>query len=268
MKAIFNSRITSLEKISLNPKNRAFCYGDGLFETFVTGAKRINLVGLHSERLKRGCEVLNLDFQDLNENKINQMIEDLALENNISGEIRSRLRLWRKPAGLYAPTSSGSEFLLEVAPNLTPALVMASGIDISETAKVHHSAISFAKTMSSIQYVMAGIEMKKLQLDDIILLNSSGYLAETHSSNLFWIKDDIIFTPALSTGCIAGVMREFFMSQFTVKEVLASPSVLNFADSIFSTNASGIKYFTHYNAKTYGSPENKLAKFLKQLQQP
>jgi branched-chain amino acid aminotransferase/4-amino-4-deoxychorismate lyase len=268
MKAIFNSRIIPLEKISLDSKNRAFCYGDGLFETIVTGPKRINLVGRHLERLTRACEILNIDFQGFNSDKLNLMIDELARENKINGEIRSRLRIWRKASGLYAPNSSEFDFLLETEENNKVAFSMANGIGIAEGATVHYSSISFAKTISAIQYVLAGIEMKKLELDDIILLNNSGYLAETHSSNLFWIKDDVIFTPSLSSGCIAGIMRAHLISQYSVKEVLASPSVLNFADAVFTTNASGIRYFSHFKEKKYANPEVLLSKLIKQLQQP
>lgn len=268
MKAIFNSRITSLEKISFDSKNRAFRYGDGLFETIVTGPERINLVGLHVDRIKRGCDILDLDFQGLNEDKITRMIEELALENQINGEVRSRLRIWRKPSGLYAPSRTSSDFSIEVEPNTSPSYSMSNGIALSKNATLHFSAISFAKTMSALQYVIAGIEMKRLGLDDIIILNSSGYLAETHSSNLFWIKNKVIYTPALSTGCIDGVMRRFLMSLYKVREVLASPSVLNFADAIFTTNASGIKYFTSYNNRSYYNPEDELIGLIKQLQQP
>jgi branched-subunit amino acid aminotransferase/4-amino-4-deoxychorismate lyase len=268
MKAIFNSRIITLEKISLISKNRAFCYGDGLFETIVTGPQRINLIDLHLNRLKKGCEVLNLDFQDFNPEKIIKMIAEIAEENSVSGTLRSRLQLWRKSGGLYSPTSNESEFLIEVSPSTHPLFSMANGLDISENANVNYSAISFAKTMSAMPYVLAGLEMKERGLDDIILLNSAGYLAETHSSNLFWVKDNAIFTPTLSTGCIEGVMRTFVMNQIEVKEVLASPSVLNFADAIFTTNASGIKYFAKYRERDLGNPEKLLASVIKQLQQP
>ncbi|MFT6826793.1 MAG: branched-subunit amino acid aminotransferase/4-amino-4-deoxychorismate lyase [Roseivirga sp.] len=268
MKAIFNSRVTSLEEISLLSKNRAFCYGDGLFETIVTGPQRINLIDLHLQRLKRGCEVLNLDFQGFKTKKILKMISEIAEENGISGTLRARLQLWRKPGGLYSPSSNESEFLLEVNQSTQSAFSMANGLDISEKANISYSTISFAKTMSALPYVLAGIEMREKELDDIILLNSSGYLAETNSSNLFWVKDNIIFTPALSTGCIEGVMRTFVMSQMEVKQVLASPSVLNFADFVFTTNASGIKYFTKYRDRNFGNPEKLLDSLIKRLQQP
>jgi branched-chain amino acid aminotransferase/4-amino-4-deoxychorismate lyase len=268
MKAIFNSRITTLEKISLISKNRAFCYGDGLFETIVTGPQRINLIDLHLKRLKKGCEELNLDFQEFNPEKIKRMIAEIAEENGISGTLRSRLQLWRKPGGLYSPSSKESEFLIEVSPSTQPLFSMANGLGISEKANVNYSAISFAKTMSALPYVLAGIEMKERALDDIVLLNSAGYLAETHSSNLFWSKDNIVFTPALSSGCVEGVMRTFIMNQIEVKEVLASPSVLNFADSVFTTNASGIKYFVKYRERDLGNPEKLLASVIKRLQQP
>ncbi len=44
-------------------------------------------------------------------------------------------------------------------------------------------------------------------LDEILLLDSAGHVAEAGAAAIFWLKNDCLYTPALSTGCVAGVRR-------------------------------------------------------------
>ncbi|KYG79038.1 hypothetical protein AWN68_05235 [Roseivirga echinicomitans] len=250
----------------LDTKNRAFCYGDGLFETIVTGPNRINLTDFHFERLIRACKVLDLDSPPFSNQELNNMISQLADINQLNGDLRTRLQVWREEGGLYGPQQSVSSFLLQVAITTKPAFAEGGSIGISTTSKVSQTAISFAKTMSALPYVLAGIEMQQKKLDEIILLDDQGNLAETHSSNLFWIEGDEIFTPSLKTGCIQGIMRRFILEKLEVAEVMSKPERLIQADSVFCSNASGIRYFNSFENKKYSNPEEKLKKLLKLLQ--
>ena len=266
MKAIFNSRLIEIDSLALNIKNRAFCYGDGLFETIVTGPNRINLTDFHLQRLTRACQVLELEPPQLSSQTLNEMISQLADINQLKGNIRAKIQVWREEGGLYTPEQSASSFLLQVAETTKPAFTEGGAVGVSESSKVSHNAISFAKTMSALPYVLAGIEMRQKNLDEIILLDDQGNLAETHSSNLFWVEGNKIFTPSLQTGCIEGIMRRLILETLEVKEVLAKPEILLQADSIFNSNASGIRYFTSFGKKKYSNPKEKLMEVLKLLQ--
>lgn len=56
-------------------------------------------------------------------------------------------------------------------------------------------------------------------------------------SNIFFIKDEKLFTPKVSTGILNGVMRNFFIRQFDVEEALIKKDDLNDFDSGFITNS-------------------------------
>lgn len=266
MKAIFNSRLVEIDSLTLNPKNRAFCYGDGLFETIVTGPNRINLTGFHFERLTRACKIFDLDPLPFSSQDLKEMISQLTDINKLNSITRARIQVWREDGGLYSPERSTSSFLLQVAETTKSAFEKRGEIDISVSSKTCYTAISFAKTMSALPYVLAGIEMRQKKIDEIILLDSQGNLAETHSSNLYWIENGMIFTPSLQTGCIEGVMRRFILEALEVKEVMVGPEVLKRAESIFTSNASGICYFSSYGNTKYKSPEKELKKVLRLLQ--
>lgn len=70
-----------------------------------------------------------------------------------------------------------------------------------------------------------------------IFLNENGYIAEGAVSNIFFIKDEKMFTPKVSTDILNGVMRNFFIKHFDVEVALIKKDDLNDFDSGFITNS-------------------------------
>lgn len=269
MKAIYNSRVLPLEKIGLENHNRAFCYGDGLFETIVTGPERINLTHYHMARLAKACALLHIEIS-FDAQLLEKMMEQLRIENQIGGDCRFRLQVWRSSGGLYEPLEKGCEFLLTAEATSYPFYGSIDLLGISEKAKVTHYELSFAKTMSSMPYVVAGLERRHSEFDDLIITNEQGEIAEAIVSNIFWITDDQWYTPALSTGCIQGTMREYLMDRPNnqVSMVHANTEALREADSIFLTNAAGIRWVRKFDRQTYQDPAGYIQPYFTQPQLP
>jgi len=258
MKAIYNSRILPLEKISLEIHNRAFCYGDGLFETIVTGPERISLTHYHMARLTKASALLHIQIP-FEAELLEKMMEQLKKVNKTEGECRFRLQVWRSSGGLYEPIQNSSEFLLTCDATSYPFYGSIDSLGISKNAKVTHHKLSFAKTMSAMIYVVAGLERKQTDYDDLIITNGQDQVAESISSNIFWLKDDIVYTPALASGCVEGTMRCFLIESLSeqgrsVEEVMASKEVLTDADAIFLSNAAGIRWVKQFEGKKYENP--------------
>ena len=68
------------------------------------------------------------------------------------------------------------------------------------------------KTANRLLYELTYIQAKKKGFDGSVILNSSGYIAEGTRSNIFFVKDDALFTPSLSCGCLDGVTRRVVFS--------------------------------------------------------
>ena len=274
MKAIFNSRIINSSDSIIQTDNRAFCYGDGLFETIVTGDRRINLIEKHLGRLQRGCQVMGIEFPpNLAHISIEKEINELREVNQIEGDTRAKLLLWRNSGGLYTPSASEASYYLEVKPSESQIFQDLRRAGFSEDFNTQYSPISFAKTTNALTYVLAGREKQSRGLDDIILTDSQGNLSETHISNLFWIKNKEVFTPKIASGCVEGIMRNTIISllaefEIQVTEVIEKKEVLAEADSVFATNASGIKYFRQIDDWSYEDPENFLKDIITRLQHP
>jgi len=90
---------------------------------------------------------------------------------------------------------------------------------------------------------MAAFHAKQLKVNDCILLNDHNMICDTTIANIFIIKDDIIYTPPLSEGCVAGVIRRFLIEKFQsdfkmIEKPLSIEDLQNFDDfkNIFQLN--------------------------------
>lgn len=273
MKAIYNSRILPEEEITLQIRNRAFCYGDGLFETIVTGPDRINLLAYHVIRLRQGCEVLGMELP-FTEQQLEEYVESLKMTNGLAGTVRIRAQVWRDTGGLYEPTEDKSSFVITVAETSYPFFGTIERLSVSEKARLNFHALSFAKTMSAMPYVLAGVERKQSSYDELIITDMNGNIAECVASNIFWVKKNTVYTPDLKTGCIRGTLRDFLIQSFKsadiiVNEVMEPVESVTEADHVFLSNASGIRWVKHFEDKArFSNPEGLLKSILTLPQQP
>lgn len=243
MEVIFNGKRCQEEEVQLSLTNRAFCYGDGIFETMIVRRGTCALLPYHFKRLKRGAETLKMNFSFSIE-ELEGFIWEIATQYHQQPVLRMRLQLWRKTGGLYSPEKKGTEFLLSATLFLKPDWLKKKAA-ISEKVQLFNSPFSSLKTMSALPYVLAGQEMQDRQLDEIILTDLYGHVAEGGAANLFWLKEGIWHTPHLESGCIAGVMRSYLIDQLQkhqlpVQEVMVSAESLLEAEALVACNVTGL----------------------------
>lgn len=250
MKAIFNDKIINSSSFSLEIGDRAFLYGDSLFETVKWIDGRVPLLKFHVERLKKGIGIMGFsEPHGLTENILGSKLTHLCQLNGISdGHARIRIKVWRKQGGTYTPTSDRSNLLI-TAVAYEPESGSIEKTDFCEKVVNYFTPWSECKTGSALSYIMAGLEAREKGLDDIILCDNHGHVSELLHSNIWWIKSGVFFTPSLSTGCIAGVMRAYMMQKMAALGF--KPMVGEYrrdhlleADHVLSTNAMGIRPVT------------------------
>ena len=160
-------------------------------------------------------------------------------------EIVLKLILTRREGGLYTPKSDRFDVLLfeDRSPRDQP--VVKERVLFSKTVRLCLHPLSRFKTCNALPYVLAGLEKKQTQADDLILLDTEGHVSECVASNVFWINDGIVFTPALRSGCIEGVMRKNILEtckklSVPFEEILTDKKELLQADFVFASNVSGM----------------------------
>ena len=116
---------------------------------------------------------------------------------------------------------------------------------------------SNCKTNNFLPYLMAALHAKKNRLNDCVLLNSQNQICDTTMANIFCIREGILYTPALTEGCIAGVMRRWLITQlqkmqWKLVEKSISTDELHQAEEVFLTNSIyGIRWVQSFGNTSY-----------------
>ena len=102
------------------------------------------------------------------------------------------------------------------------------------------------KTTSRLFYVLAKSEADRRGFDDAILLNHHGRVAEAISSNIFWIRNNVVYTPPLETGALPGTTRDLVLKLlkrhgYRTSETSTTLATLKTSQGVFlSVSTSGI----------------------------
>jgi branched-subunit amino acid aminotransferase/4-amino-4-deoxychorismate lyase len=158
---------------------------------------------------------------------------------------RLRLQLWRNGGGLYAPETSAVNWLATIRPFQSNESIICTA-DFAETVRTHLSPVSFCKGPNSLTYVLAARERQQRGLDELLLLDAAGHVAESVAAAVFWISEGQLFTPRLTTGCVAGVRRAQLLQVarqhgVVAHEIHARPAELTAAEAVFTANVASIR---------------------------
>jgi branched-subunit amino acid aminotransferase/4-amino-4-deoxychorismate lyase len=257
MVVCYNFQLIPDKEFQIPISNRAFQYNDGTFETMLFVDGKIRFLQDHLNRLQRAAEVLKMELPQalFKPETVAFWVEKLLAKNQLHGKIRIKLKIWRSGNGLYTPDINATEVLItaEQQKETSPIIEKA---DLATSVQTNYSNYSFFKGPNSVQYVLAGIEKKQRQLDEIILLSSEGFVSECLASNIFWIKNDTVFTPSIANGCVAGIMRKnllrlFLADNIAFQEGKFLPEELLSAEATFTTNAAGVRRILKIQDKVF-----------------
>ncbi len=260
----FNGEILDPSQVQFSTSNRAFRYGDGVFETMKYADGKIHFLEDHYFRLMSTMRILRMDIpMDFSPEYLEEQIKETIEANHAESDAnRIRLSVFRNGAGLYTPETHAISFLIETEklPNLDYELNKEGlNVDLYKDFYVQKSMLSNLKTANAQLYVLAGIFKKENGLDECLLVNDEKNVVEAISSNLFIVKGEVVHTPALETGCLKGVMRKNVIQilknlKIEVVEDAFSPFELQRADEVWLTNSIlGLQWVGQYRKKVYGN---------------
>lgn len=247
--------------------NRAFKYGDGIFETIRYANSRIYFIEDHFERLKLGFQLLHFtEPEGFSVNWLQREIHSYIGSNNFEKEanVRIRISFWRNGSGFYTPLDHSVNCLFEhneISSNEYKLNENGLKVDWFNEAKISNDKFSTIKKIAALPYVLASIYKESNKLDDVLLINNHNRIIEASSSNIFLIIDNKIITPDLKEGPVAGVMRKQIIQLsyklgLTVIETKLSKRDFEKADEILLTNVvNGVKWVKDFKMipnKTYG----------------
>lgn len=270
----FNGELLFKESIKLTTDNRGFKYGDGIFETIKVVHKKVIFWEDHYFRLMASMRMLRMKIPmeftlEFLEKEILKTVD--VLEDGAS--FRVRLNVFRKDGGLYTPKTNAINYLIEASESNYKTKETYE-IDVFKDFYNYSGLLSTIKTNNRMLNTLASIYANENDLDNCILVNERKGVVEVANANIFIVKNNIVKTPALTEGCIKGVVRSKVIDiliknkDFTIEETVISPFEIQKADEVFITNAiMGIQAVTKYKKKSFNTDlAGKLHASLKVLQ--
>ena len=253
----FNGNIESENKSFMSFDNRAFKFGDALFETVRVEQGKIAFLEDHYFRLMSSMRMLRMkiSMQFTLEFFESEILKTVVANNLINSRVR--FSVFRIDGGLYLPKYNTTGYIVE-ANQLSINLKKEYVVDLFKDHYVYSGLLSTLKTNNKILNVIASIYAEENGLDNCILLNEKKHIVEAINGNIFLVKGNELFTPSLSEGCLKGVMRKNIISlikkntDYQISETDISPFELQKANEVFLTNSIiGIQPITNYRKKTY-----------------
>jgi branched-subunit amino acid aminotransferase/4-amino-4-deoxychorismate lyase len=258
---LYNGVFQLAEEKLISHQNRAFCFGDAVFESIHCLGTLPQFIENHWARLNHGMSVLKMSpGKEFTIAFLSEMIGKLLNKNRVYKGARVRIVVFRDEGGLYTPDQNSISWIMESMPLENEKFELnKKGLTIDIFDEVHKpvNILSNIKTVNAIIFVLAGIYRKENKLDDCIILNQYGRLAEFVSSNLYLVNGNTIITPPLTEGCIAGTMRVSMikaasLSGYKIEERGILEHHLLDAEEVFMTNAiRGIQWVGAYKEKRF-----------------
>ncbi|ARV06079.1 aminotransferase class IV [Polaribacter sp. SA4-10] len=270
----FNGNLLFQENIKLSTENRGFKYGDTIFETVKVLNNKVVFWEDHYFRLMASMRMLRMKIpMEFTLEFLEQEILKTVKVQNEASSFRVRLSIYRKDGGLYTPKTNEVDYLIEANENAYQTKKIYS-IDLFKDFYNFSGLLSTIKTNNRMVNTLASIFADENDLDNCILLNERKGVVEVSNGNVFVVKGTIIKTPALTEGCIKGIIRKKVIEilaknkEYTLEETIISPFEIQKADEVFITNAIiGIQPITNYKKKVFTTEiGEKLASNLKVLQ--
>ncbi|MFC6223195.1 aminotransferase class IV [Hymenobacter artigasi] len=271
-KLLFNNLLIEAEGFGVALPNRGLAFGDGFFETLVFTDGRLRLAADHHTRMQQAAAALYLTLPAAlaTPEALEATLTRLVTANQLPAA-RLRLQLWRTGGGRYTPTTDAAEWLATAEAFLPDDTAIANADFAVENHSIH-SPLSFCKGPQSWLYVRAAHERQQRGLDEIILCDAAGHVAEAGAAAIFWLKDGVLFTPSLETGCVAGVRRAQVLraartAGMACREGLFLQKELLAAEAVFTANVAAMRIVHSVAGTAYKPIHNGLITILMNLGQ-
>jgi len=223
-------------QISLN--DRGLAYGDGIFTTAKVVNGKVELLSQHINRLINGCErlnILNVDFNALKTELINLTKKyDLAV-------LKVIVTAGEGGRGYSRPSKNQPNIIIKISEfPVKYNQWQSQGITVAK-ANIGlgiNPLLAGLKHLNRLEQVLIKAELDKTTFDDLLVFDIDDHAVETSCANVFWFKDNELFTPKLTRCGVAGILRDQILQKHSKTNIVqAKHTELQNIQAMFITNS-------------------------------
>ncbi|ETA82348.1 aminotransferase class IV [Youngiibacter fragilis] len=229
---LLNGKLEDSEIINLDS---GFSFGRGLFETMHVKDRPLFLQQ-HLDRINKGLKTIRIGKSISNDEVLDAVRRLQCTDSVLKLMVTERNTLFTTRSSRYTEDHYTRGFSASV-----------SSVRRNET-----SPLVYLKSLNYLDNILEHEKSLDEGFDEVLFLNTQGFLAEGSLSNIFFIKGNTIYTPSLDCGLLDGIIRKFVIDNFTVIEGRFTEADLMSADSAFLTNSiMGIMKLRALNGRQY-----------------
>lgn len=213
-------------------------YGKGIFTSVKIKDGKTVLWQKHWRRIDDNADTVGIDLSSFQENPVREKVEHEAECNNLHSG-RARITFLDEGTSDLWPSSEESKLKTTCQIILGETRPLPDSFIISDSPYPvnSHSPLAGVKSCNYLEQILSLDETKGRGFHEAVRVNERGHVTSGCISNIFWLKDDRLYTPTLATGCLAGTTREHVLENIECEEVEADIGELGLADAIYLTSA-------------------------------
>ncbi len=194
-----NGKIMEANEAKVSPLSQGFLYGYGLFETIKAINGKLYFFKEHMKRMREGSGVLNFEFvydEDLVYKNCMELLEKNELRD---GAVRLS----------YSKDNNRYILFINTRENVYTEESYDNGFELcfAHIKRNPHSSTVYLKSNNYLESILERQRAKAKGFDEAIFFNIYDNLCEGTISNIFFIKDEKIFTPDIKCGILSGIIR-------------------------------------------------------------
>ena len=233
-----NKQLFEKKDVHIPVDDRSFRFGDGCFETIPFYKNKPFKLSEHLERLKNWFDALSIGLTiDTIPEQIITLIETVSYTD---GFIRINCSRGSGSIGFLPTDKCEPYYIIEILER-NIVIPKKCRLYLSNTPKISNQQLPIhAKLNNSLNSILARIEAEKNNCFESLQFTTNGYISEGSSSNISWLKNDIVYMPSKNCDILQGITQLVMekISPFKIKRGEFLLKDLQSADEIFLTNSA------------------------------
>ena len=260
--AIFDERNAAISNAGVPTASSALLYGKGVFTTIAIRDGIPFLWEKHWRRLIENARKLEITVGGFSEDFVKSSLAGLIVENEKT-DGRARITFLDTSSSNIWPTETTSKTSLLIMTGELRPVPENFRLTVSPYPINSLSPLAGVKSCNYLENLLALDEAKSRGFDEAIRVNERGQVTSGAMANVLWLKDDVLYTPSLKTGCLAGTTREYVLENLVAREVEATIDDLKSADAIYLTSAGlGVVRTVEFDYRTFNPTDHPIARLL------
>ena len=244
---------------AIDPDDRGFTLGDGLFETMRVDDGQPAQLRRHLHRLRAGAATLAIPVPWDDDALGAALAATIAANAVRNGSARLTLSRGPAPRGLGFPRPARPTTLITAAGPMSAPAGPVHAVLCTTTRRNEWSPLSRIKSLNYLDGVLARLEADRRGAGDALLSNTRGVLAEASAANLVVLSGGRLLTPPVADGALPGIRRGLLIERCGAVETSLPPEALLRAEAVFLSSSLGLRGVASLDGRALSRRDDLLA---------